>query len=74
MTYENILFASEGGIARLTLNRPDRLNSFNDQMHAEVRDALGSVNAALRISATSRFTPATVGLSALAREPSGNGR
>ena len=45
MTYENILFASEGGIARLTLNRPDRLNSFNDQMHAEVRDALGRVKA-----------------------------
>ena len=43
MSYENILFAIEGGIARLTLNRPDRLNSFNDAMHAEVRDALGRV-------------------------------
>jgi 2-(1,2-epoxy-1,2-dihydrophenyl)acetyl-CoA isomerase len=40
MNYENILFSIEGGIARLTLNRPDRLNSFNDAMHAEVRDAL----------------------------------
>ena len=40
MNYENILFSIEGGIARLTLNRPDRLNSFNDTMHAEVRDAL----------------------------------
>src|SRR5439155_26436891 len=45
MTYENILFASGGGIARLTLNRPDRLNSFNDAMHAEVRDALARVKA-----------------------------
>src|SRR5258705_5784800 len=43
MTYEYILFASEGGIARLTLNRPDRLNSFNDAMHAEVRDVLARV-------------------------------
>ncbi len=43
MTYEHILFASEGGIARLTLNRPDRLNSFNDAMHAEVRDAMARV-------------------------------
>src|SRR5215831_7594564 len=43
MNYENILFVMEGGIARLTLNRPDRLNSFNDAMHAEVRDALGRV-------------------------------
>jgi 2-(1,2-epoxy-1,2-dihydrophenyl)acetyl-CoA isomerase len=45
MSYEHILFAQEGGIARLTLNRPDRLNSFNDAMHAEVRDALGLVRA-----------------------------
>jgi 2-(1,2-epoxy-1,2-dihydrophenyl)acetyl-CoA isomerase len=43
MTYEHILFASGGGIARLTLNRPDRLNSFNDAMHAEVRDVLERV-------------------------------
>jgi 2-(1,2-epoxy-1,2-dihydrophenyl)acetyl-CoA isomerase len=43
MQYENILFSSEGGIARITLNRPDRLNSFNDAMHAEVRDALERV-------------------------------
>jgi 2-(1,2-epoxy-1,2-dihydrophenyl)acetyl-CoA isomerase len=43
MTYENILFSLEGGVARLTLNRPDRLNSFNDAMHAEVRAALGRV-------------------------------
>jgi 2-(1,2-epoxy-1,2-dihydrophenyl)acetyl-CoA isomerase len=45
MAYENILFSSEGGIARLTLNRPERLNSFNDAMHAEVRDALARVKA-----------------------------
>ena len=44
MTYENILFTFEDGIARLTLNRPDRLNSFNDAMHAEGtrRDRQGS--------------------------------
>ena len=45
MSYENILFALDGGIARLTLNRPDRLNSFTDAMHAEVRDALARVKA-----------------------------
>ena len=43
MNYENILFAIDGGIARLTLNRPDRLNSFNDAMHEEVRAALGRI-------------------------------
>jgi 2-(1,2-epoxy-1,2-dihydrophenyl)acetyl-CoA isomerase len=45
MSYGNILFELAGGIARLTLNRPDRLNSFNDAMHAEVRDAVGRVRA-----------------------------
>lgn len=40
MSYEYVLFSIDRGIARLTLNRPDRLNSFNDAMHGEVRDAL----------------------------------
>jgi 2-(1,2-epoxy-1,2-dihydrophenyl)acetyl-CoA isomerase len=43
MSYETILFEVDGGIARLTLNRPDKLNSFNTQMHAEVRQALAGV-------------------------------
>ena len=41
--YQNILFARDSGIARITLNRPDRLNSFTDAMHAELRDALAHV-------------------------------
>jgi 2-(1,2-epoxy-1,2-dihydrophenyl)acetyl-CoA isomerase len=45
MSYQHILYAVEGGVARLTLNRPDRLNSFNDAMHAEVREALSRVKA-----------------------------
>lgn len=40
MSYETILFTVDGGVARLTLNRPDKLNSFNTQMHVEVREAL----------------------------------
>src|ERR1700678_4114195 len=40
MAYDTILFSVDGGIARLTLNRPDRLNSFNTLMHQEVRQAL----------------------------------
>ena len=46
MSYQNILFDMSGGIARLTLNRPERLNSFNTAMHAEVRDALAAVKSA----------------------------
>lgn len=45
MTYQSIIFAIDGGIARLTLNRPERLNSFNGAMHAEVRAALAEVRA-----------------------------
>ncbi len=40
MAFETILFSVVDGVARLTLNRPDRLNSFTEQMHAEVRAAL----------------------------------
>jgi 2-(1,2-epoxy-1,2-dihydrophenyl)acetyl-CoA isomerase len=43
VSYQNILFDLGGGIARLTLNRPERLNSFNSAMHAEVRAALAAV-------------------------------
>src|SRR6201996_4571274 len=45
MSYEHILFEVTGGVARLTLNRPERLNSFNTKMHAEVREALASLGA-----------------------------
>src|SRR5690554_2138975 len=47
MNYENILFETEGGIARITLNRPDKLNSFTVTMHNEVADAMGQVESAV---------------------------
>lgn len=43
MSFQHILFDLSGGVARLTLNRPDRLNSFNTLMHSEVREALEKV-------------------------------
>src|SRR5919112_3840919 len=46
MVYETIEFKLEGGIARLVLNRPDRLNSFTVQMHEEVADALSGLEGA----------------------------
>ena len=46
MTYETIDFKVEAGVARLTLNRPDRLNSFTVRMHEEVGAALASLDEA----------------------------
>ena len=43
MSYQNILFEVTEGIARLTFNRPERLNSLNTAMHAETRAALDSL-------------------------------
>ena len=43
MSYETILFDVSSGVAKLTLNRPDRLNSFTVQMHEEVARALGDL-------------------------------
>jgi 2-(1,2-epoxy-1,2-dihydrophenyl)acetyl-CoA isomerase len=45
MSYESILYMVENGVAVLTLNRPDRLNSFTQAMHLEVRDALDKLQA-----------------------------
>jgi 2-(1,2-epoxy-1,2-dihydrophenyl)acetyl-CoA isomerase len=43
MAYESIIAEQANGIARITLNRPDRLNSFTRVMHAELRDALANL-------------------------------
>jgi 2-(1,2-epoxy-1,2-dihydrophenyl)acetyl-CoA isomerase len=40
MSYKNIEFAIDKGVAVLKLNRPDALNSFTAEMHGEVRDVL----------------------------------
>ena len=41
--FESIQVESADGIARITLNRPDRLNSFTAAMHAELREALSGL-------------------------------
>lgn len=45
MTYETLIHATTDGVARITLNRPERMNSFTNQMHAELRDAIGRLAA-----------------------------
>ena len=43
MTFEHIVFSIEAGVVLLSLNRPEQLNSFNTQMHGEVKEALKQV-------------------------------
>lgn len=42
MTYETILYDVSDGVGRITLNRPAKLNAFNDRMIAETTDAFRS--------------------------------
>ena len=44
MTYENILYEKQGKIARIILNRPEKLNALS-------RDLLADVDAALKEAA-----------------------
>lgn len=41
--YHTIKLEKNNGVANLTLNRPDRLNSFNVQMHEELQKALDDI-------------------------------
>jgi 2-(1,2-epoxy-1,2-dihydrophenyl)acetyl-CoA isomerase len=45
--YETLLLEIDEGVARLTLNRPDKLNSFTQQMHEELRAAFDRIEAAV---------------------------
>ena len=54
MNFENITFTVESGIARITLNRPDKLNSFTEDMHAELRVALDAIQNREGIGADAR--------------------
>ena len=51
MTYNTIACNIDAGIARLTLNRPEKLNSFTEEMQRELRDALDMIqgNRAARV-------------------------
>jgi 2-(1,2-epoxy-1,2-dihydrophenyl)acetyl-CoA isomerase len=44
MSYETIVLEQRDHVARITLNRPDRLNSFTRQMHQELGSAIDQVS------------------------------
>lgn len=45
MNYQTVLVEKEGGIATITLNRPDRLNALTPQMRVEMKAALEDADA-----------------------------
>lgn len=78
MAYSTIILSVEGGVATLTLNRPDRLNSFNTEMHEDVQAALSEVEAnadvrALLLTGAGRGFCAGQDLSDRALEPGDDG-
>ncbi len=44
MTYETILFDTHDNVAVVTLNRPERLNAWTNQMNREIVDAVSRAN------------------------------
>lgn len=49
MSYEQITYTVQDGIAEIVLNRPDVLNAFDEDMIAELNDALSSAHADNRV-------------------------
>jgi 2-(1,2-epoxy-1,2-dihydrophenyl)acetyl-CoA isomerase len=43
MAYQTILLDIADGVGRVTLNRPDKLNTFTPEMHVELREAIEEV-------------------------------
>lgn len=43
MAYDTIVLEQDDQLAVITLNRPDKLNSFNETMHREIQDAMDKV-------------------------------
>src|SRR5205809_5118612 len=44
MTTATVLYERDGRLARLTLNRPDKLNAINDEMPQDLRAAVAEAN------------------------------
>ena len=44
MSFETIDYSATDGIARLVLNRPERLNAINGQLVADLRAAVAAAN------------------------------
>lgn len=51
MAYNTLLFTLDAGVAEITLNRPEKLNSFSLEMHEELRQVISMIETDQRIRA-----------------------
>jgi enoyl-CoA hydratase len=51
MTYDTILYEEDGGKARITLNRPEKLNALSLKLQRELHDALWQADGSARVHA-----------------------
>ena len=56
MSYEQIVYEVQDGVATLTLNRPDRLNAWTPVMEREVREAMTVATADEAVRVISLFS------------------
>ena len=49
-SYQNILYQVDGGIARITLNRPEKRNALNPDIIAELKDAIANSTGVILLS------------------------
>jgi len=49
-SYQKILYRVDGGIARITLNRPEKRNALNPELIAEVKDAIANSDQMILLS------------------------
>ena len=76
MNYKSIRFAVEGGLATLTLARPEKLNALTPEMADEMRHALGrcgDARAILMNGEGKAFCSGADLLAAVSRESGGEG-
>jgi enoyl-CoA hydratase len=50
MEFETVVYRASDGVARVSLNRPERLNAINAQLIADLREAVAAANADAAVS------------------------